>query len=97
MRLIDADELRVKAYTAVMLEPDENNIDYVKDKRKVVDLDDINNAPTIEERPTGEWKLDDTEQFCYCSNCKDTYYPRPLDPNWYYCPHCGAKMKGTEE
>ena len=48
------------------------------------------------ERPTGEWKLDDTEQFCYCSNCEDTYYPRPLDPCWYYCPHCGAYMKGAE-
>lgn len=48
MRLIDADELRVKAYTAVMLEPDENNIDYVREKRKVVDLDDIDNAPTVD-------------------------------------------------
>lgn len=47
----------------------------------------------LEEKPQGEWKFDDTEQFCYCSNCEDTYYPRPLDPSWYYCPHCGAKME----
>lgn len=57
----------------------------------------IDNAPTVEQRPQGEWKLDDTEQFCYCSNCEDTYYPRPLDPNWYYCPHCGADMRGGAE
>lgn len=44
-------------------------------------------------RPTGKWKLDDTEQFCYCSNCEDTYYPRPLDPSWNYCPHCGSRME----
>lgn len=48
------------------------------------------------ERPHGEWKFDDTEQFCYCSNCEDAYYPRPLDPSWYYCPHCGAEMRGVE-
>lgn len=47
-------------------------------------------------KPLGEWKVDDTEQFCYCSNCEDTYYPRPLDPSWYYCPHCGAEMRGVE-
>lgn len=53
----------------------------------------IVNGTPYEERPQGEWKFDDTEQFCYCSNCEDTYYPRPLDPSWYYCPHCGAKME----
>lgn len=57
----------------------------------------IDNAPTVEERPHGEWKLDDTEQFCYCSNCEDTYYPRPLDASWYYCPHCGAKMEVSND
>lgn len=49
------------------------------------------------ERPAGKWKLDDTEQFCYCSNCEDTYYPRPLDPSWHYCPHCGATMNQEQE
>lgn len=48
------------------------------------------------ERPQGEWKLDDTEQFCYCDQCEDTYYPRSLDQSWNYCPHCGADMRGKE-
>lgn len=46
--LISREALKRKAYTAVILEPDEKGIDYVKDRRLVVDLDDINNAPTIE-------------------------------------------------
>ena len=50
--------------------------------------------PVYPARQQGEWKLDDTEQFCYCSFCEDTYYPRPIDPSWYYCPHCGADMRG---
>lgn len=56
-------------------------------------IDGMLKAEKLYARPLGEWKLDDTEQFCYCSNCKDTFYPRPLDPSWDYCPHCGAKME----
>lgn len=33
--------------------------------------------------------------YVYCSECEDTYYPTPIFPNWYFCPHCGADM--TEE
>lgn len=107
MRLIDADELLEKVYTI------ENGGIYgdceVVDKREIdnaptVDkgyneghIDGMLKAEKLYARPIGEWKLDDTEQFCYCSNCEDTFYPRPLDPSWDYCPHCGAKMEGAEE
>lgn len=40
---------------------------------------------------TGRWILTD-DDFVYCSECEDSYYPRPIDASWYYCPHCGAKM-----
>lgn len=60
-------------------------------------IDGMLKAEKLYARPIGEWKLDDTEQFCYCSNCEDTYYPRPLDPTWNYCPHCGAEMKGADK
>ena len=40
----------------------------------------------------GRWILTD-DDFVYCSECEDSYYPRPIDASWYYCPHCGAKME----
>ena len=39
----------------------------------------------------GHWILTD-DDFVYCSECEDSYYPRPIDASWNYCPHCGAKM-----
>lgn len=39
----------------------------------------------------GHWILTD-DDFVYCSECEDSYYPRPIDASWYYCPHCGTKM-----
>lgn len=47
---ISREGLKKKAYTAVILEPDEKGIDYVKDKRYVVDLEDIDNAPPVSDR-----------------------------------------------
>lgn len=43
----------------------------------------------------GHWILTD-DDFVYCSECEDSYYPRPIDASWYYCPHCGAKMEESE-
>lgn len=40
---------------------------------------------------TGHWILTD-DDFVYCSECEDSYYPRPIDASWYYCPHCGCRM-----
>ena len=49
------------------------------------------------EKPkTGHWILTD-DDFVYCSECEDSYYPRPIDASWYYCPHCGAKMVEPQE
>ena len=44
------------------------------------------------EPKTGHWILTD-DGFVYCSQCEDSYYARPKDARWYYCPHCGAKME----
>lgn len=52
----------------------------------------IRNAVEEVKKPkTGHWILTD-DDFVYCSECEDSYYPRPIDASWYYCPHCGAKM-----
>lgn len=50
----------------------------------------------IEERKVGKWILTD-DDFIYCSECEDSYYPRPIDASWHYCPNCGAEMRGCEE
>lgn len=45
----------------------------------------------VPQQKMGHWILTD-DDFVYCSECEDSYYPRPIDASWYYCPHCGAKM-----
>ena len=45
-----------------------------------------------QEPKTGHWILTD-DDFVYCSECEDSYYPRPIDASWCYCPHCGARME----
>ena len=53
----------------------------------------LENAPSVQPiRPRGHWILTD-DDFVYCSECEDSYYPRPIDASWYYCPHCGADMR----
>lgn len=51
----------------------------------------------LEQEPKiGHWILTD-DDFVYCSECEDSYYQRPIDASWYYCPHCGAKMVEPQE
>lgn len=53
---------------------------------------ELKRLPSVQPiRPKGHWILTD-DDFVYCSECEDSYYPRPIDASWYYCPHCGAKM-----
>ena len=51
--------------------------------------------PVTPTRKTGKWILTD-DDFVYCSECEDSYYPRPIDASWYYCPNCGAEMESEE-
>ena len=56
----------------------------------------IDRLPSVTpQQRTGRWILTD-DDFVYCSECEDSYYPRPIDASWYYCPHCGAKMEVEE-
>ena len=54
----------------------------------------INKAPTVEERPRGEWIMHDDEILglsCECSACHiETCGDTP------FCPNCGADMRGEE-
>ena len=52
--------------------------------------------PSVTPKPkTGHWILTD-DDFVYCSECEDSYYSRPIDASWHYCPNCGAKMEVSE-
>lgn len=54
------------------------------------------NLPSVTpQQRMGRWIVTD-DDFVYCSECEDSYYPRPIDASWHYCPHCGAKMEVEE-
>lgn len=51
----------------------------------------INNAPTVEERPHGEWIFIDNDiGYDKCSNCDWT---DARCHSWNFCPNCGADMR----
>ena len=100
-RLIDADALKEKAWDA------DTRCGYVQ----VVDVGDIDDAPTIEpERETGEWidyigkdlgiegqwlRDDGKTVFIQCNKC-DSLYVRNFMIHPNFCPNCGARMSGGE-
>lgn len=90
-RLIDADKLRAE-YQAIL---DRGDMFCEYDIIGMVD-----NAPTVDERPHGEWI---EHQDCYddtyytCSHCGEdwiTIEGKPTDNLMNYCPMCGADMRG---
>lgn len=86
MRLIDADRFK----------------NWMMDRYICFDhtLDDIDAQPTIvPERKKGKWiPQEDEEGYplgCACSECGKSYV---MPDGWaYYCPNCGAEMRGEEE
>ena len=75
MRLIDADELKGRT----------TNFD--EEGNRIWHKWDIDNAPTVEERPTGEWILHG--MIYYCSKCGHECG----ESGDNFCGNCGAKMK----
>lgn len=56
----------------------------------------IDNAPTVEKRPKGEWikKIDHVGFVSYiCSECGDELELEDCSDS-YYCANCGADMRG---
>lgn len=60
---------------------------------------DINNAPTVPDRPQGEWKTVegvDGDEYYECSNCGEPWVltaGTPKENNMNFCPNCGADMR----
>lgn len=81
MRLIDADKLY----------PDRMTKDGL-----AISQSQIANAPTVEERPHGEWKemWHSGKDVYSCSECFEAY-KMPILYN--FCPNCGADMRGKND
>ena len=96
-RLIDADALKEKAWDA------DTRCGYVQ----VVDVGDIDDAPTIEpERKKGKWikkmRITETEKYTsydpewYCACC-GTKYDSHIARMVNFCYVCGADMRGGQD
>ena len=84
-QLISRNALIQHAYSAV--------VDGVE--KDIIDLSDVDYAPTVEERPQGKWmkwNFKDLGAFCdweyKCSNCEKVY-----GGEHNFCPNCGAEMQ----
>lgn len=97
MRQIDADELMEHVYRDKL------------DSRELI-ADMVKNAPTIEERKTGEWLANEHDDIplglmISCSKCGGELLINDA-VNYDYCPYCGSfnqavynseKMRGENE
>lgn len=81
--------------------------DMTKDYAKSNDFEKVNGVawvkvqklPSVnpQEPKIGHWILTDDDVFVYCSECEDSYYKRPIDASWHYCPNCGCRMAESED
>lgn len=104
MRLIDADALEFSYFAHIenySIHP-EYSEDYKRGFNNAVmrDIGIINNAPTVETRPTATWERFGT--FCNgnvdrkCSNC-GSFDEQAENAEVPYCWFCGAKMEVKNE
>lgn len=91
MRLIDADAFD-KVLEDAEIEATRNR-KYVF--RSVLNIirGNLRNAPTIEERKTGEW-IGEYPVTSVCSECRFLIHDSKVKV-FAYCPNCGAWMGGT--
>lgn len=102
MRLIDADELLARYKARCNGCKDTKN--YCEHCCDIADIiNDIEDAPTIEERKKGKWREiqryspTDKAATNECSLCHDTVWMYDGERRWNYCPSCGAEMEYKNE
>lgn len=97
MRLIDADALKRNLIKDHLIDSD---LPYFSA------IEAIDNAPTVEDRPQGEWIEWTDERFggvtIYCSECNKDALCKYEDGVFRqmksdYCPNCGAKMEAEND
>ena len=89
MRLIDADTLLVRENCHNMYP----SIDHYCLSQKVIRIEDIMAAPTVDPVRHGHWIEDGDSDGCGCSICGHEYcYLLPDKDILKFCPNCGAKM-----
>ena len=101
MRLIDADALINTLQE--LFDKREKEARFTGDKGATVTWNDaiyhIKTAPTIEERKTGKWVIDD--EYIDCSVCRHEKWSRvpfeDLVKRFKFCPNCGADMRRHDE
>lgn len=92
MRLIDADELKERAYEMILEDPDAFNGGW---SVNAVTTEEIDESPTIEAVPVvhGEWtKMYGSCMYVFSFRCSECNRLVEFDTN--FCPNCGAKMDG---
>lgn len=84
MRLIDADALK-EVFK-------ETNVHYGGKIKELID-----EAPTVKERPQGEWIDHSDEGFVECPFCGSATNCEDNKDELHYCWNCGAEMRPEEE
>ena len=90
MELIDREALKTKLEKMA----DMNNPKWSYDSMMIakIMIENLNEAPTVEERKHGYWKKEGSWYKCSCCNSAID----PWDNTWMkYCSCCGAKMENN--
>ena len=102
MRLIDADELEAKLLNMVDLHSENENPMAIILLQVSIDI--VKKMDTVKAEPVrhGNWitnKANEPTKIFSCSECKRLILLGNYTYKCYYdyCPHCGAKMKGSNE
>ena len=98
MRLINADALKADDELTKWLSMNPTRTGKTLKMFSELFIKKIDDAPTVEERPTAEWIIDG--HHIKCSNCEMFMCNTDREGDSFprnFCPNCGAGMKGEQD